>query len=431
MSFPLIIAGISKSIVEITDTIFLARYGTTELAAIGIAAAIYGISLCLALGLADGMQIIIGRRSGEEQPRKIGKVFNQGFYLMALSSVLMILLIFFAVPGFTASVFVSPAIAAAVNTYLQIAAFALLFQAFNLAYSAFYIAISKTRILIGAAAVLATTNICLDYVLIFGHLGLPELGITGTAIATLLAEMAAFLFLSLDLVRKRYTRSHGLFHFAKWNTDLAQGLCAISLPVSLDALVAMVKWFLLVVILEQLGENTLASANIIFSCYALMLIPIKSFAETICAMVSKLIGQNHKSQLKVLIRRTIKLSYAVVIPMLILTVLCPEDVLSIFTPDTKMIQSSLYGLLVITLATVIAVPADAYYSALEGTGDTRITLLIEIIIALCSLTYAWYAAIYLGLALEYILVAEMIGWALCLLLSWLCFRSGSWQRLKI
>jgi Na+-driven multidrug efflux pump len=117
--------------------------------------------------------------------------------------------------------------------------------------------------------------------------------------------------------------------------------------------------------------------------------------------------------------------------MLVFTVLCPEYVLSIFTPDKKMTQSSFHGLLVITLATVIAVPADAYYSALEGTGDTRITLLIEIIIALCSLAYAWYAAFYLGLALEYILVSEIIGWTLCLLLSWLCFRNGSWQRLKI
>ena len=63
ISFPIIIAGISESVVEITDTIFLAHYGVTELAAIGMADAIYSLVLFLSLGLVDGIQIIIGRRA--------------------------------------------------------------------------------------------------------------------------------------------------------------------------------------------------------------------------------------------------------------------------------------------------------------------------------------------------------------------------------
>lgn len=431
ISFPIIIAGISETIVDITDTIFLAHYGTTELASIGMADAIYGLSLFLTLGLVDGIQIIIGRRSGEEQPLEIGRVFNQGVYLLALSACLLILILILVVPGLTGDIFASAAVHTAVNNYLQIAAYALFFQSLNLALSAFYVGISKTRILIGAALVLAVTNITLDYLLIFGHMGLPELGIQGAAIATLTAEIATFVFLSLDVLRKRYHISYGLFRFGQWNTDLSRRLFSISMPVSLDALVDMTKWFLLIVIIEQLGEDTLARANIIFSCYALFLIPIESFSETICSMVSNLIGQKHESQLKVLIRRSIKLSYAVVTPLLILTLLFPEYVLSVFTPDDEMIQASLNGLLVITLVTILAVPAYAYYSAVAGTGDTRTTLLIQMLISICSLVYAWYAAIYLGLSLEYILLSEAIGWLVCFVLSWWWFRSGYWHRLKI
>ena len=81
ISFPIIIAGISETIVDITDTVFLAHYGITELAAIGVADAIYGLALFLTLGLVDGMQIVIGRRVGQERNAEVGAVFNQGLYL--------------------------------------------------------------------------------------------------------------------------------------------------------------------------------------------------------------------------------------------------------------------------------------------------------------------------------------------------------------
>ena len=98
ISFPIMIAGISETVVDVTDTIFLAHYGITELAAVGLAASIFGVALFLTLGLVDGIQIVISRRAGEEKPGAIGEVFNQGFYLLTLSSLFMILIIIFVVP---------------------------------------------------------------------------------------------------------------------------------------------------------------------------------------------------------------------------------------------------------------------------------------------------------------------------------------------
>jgi Na+-driven multidrug efflux pump len=217
ISFPIILAGISETIVDITDTIFLAHYGITELAAIGVADAIFGLALFLSLGLVDGLQIIIGRRTGQNQPDEIGRIFNQGLYLLTVSSLVLIFVLIFVVPALTTNIFASANVHAAVNTYLGVAAYALLFQSFNLAYSAFYVGISRTRVLIGAAVILALTNITLDYVLIFGQMGFPELGIEGAAIASLSAEIVTFLYLTLDVLRQRYSKIYGLFHFAKWN----------------------------------------------------------------------------------------------------------------------------------------------------------------------------------------------------------------------
>ena len=107
ISFPIIFAGIGETIVDITDTIFLAHYGVTELAAVGLADAIYGVALFLSLGLVDGIQITIGRRAGQEQTKEIGRVFNQGIYLLTLVSIALILVILFVVPAGTSAIFAS------------------------------------------------------------------------------------------------------------------------------------------------------------------------------------------------------------------------------------------------------------------------------------------------------------------------------------
>lgn len=431
LSFPLIVAGVSETVVEVTDTIFLAHYGLTEVAAIGLAGAIYSVALALLVGLVDGVQILLGRRAGEEAPSEIGRVFNQGLYLLAIAAVALILGIKLLVPGLTAEVLASHDVHRAVDDYLQIYAFALLFHAANLAYSAFYLAIGRTRVLIGATAVLAATNLVLDYVLIFGHLGLPELGIRGAAIASLTAEAAAFVYLSLDVMRRGYRRRYGLLRFAAWNSRLARHIGGISAPASLEGLVETLRWSLFLLIIEQLGEEALAKASIAYSIYTVLLIPVDAFSETVCSMSSNLIGQGRAGGIGTLLRRTTTLTYAVLAPLIVLTLMAPEALLSVFSPDEAFTGGIRPSLVVIALAALIAVPSAMAYAAVVGTGDTRAVLVFQLLISAVVLTTAWTFALPLALPLEYVWLAEVFGWGVALAVSLAWLRTGLWRRLKV
>jgi Na+-driven multidrug efflux pump len=169
ISYPLMLAGISETVIDITDTIFLARYGITELAAIGLADAWYMLFLFLSLGIIDGIQVITGRRAGQGREQEIGRVFNQGLYMLAIVSVLMTGLLYAAIDIGIGNLMASSDVMHAVESYLRIAIYSLFFQSVNLAFSAFYVSIGQTRILIGAALLLASSNIILDYLLIFGN----------------------------------------------------------------------------------------------------------------------------------------------------------------------------------------------------------------------------------------------------------------------
>ena len=184
-------------------------------------------------------------------------------------------------------------------------------------------------------------------------------------------------------------------------------------------------------IIEQLGETALAGATIIYSCYALFLIPVDSFSETVCTMVSNLIGQQQIPRLRQLIRRTIKLTYMVVAPVLLLSLGFPELVLSMFTPDESITRMAHDSLLVVIVITIVAVPAYTYYAAVIGTGDTGAILLIQLVMTASTVATAYYVALILGLALQYVWLAEMIGVLVCLALSWYWFKSGQWRKLEI
>jgi MATE family, multidrug efflux pump len=431
LSFPLIIASVNETIVGVTDAIFLSHYGMTELAALGLADSIYAMSLFLILGFVDGIQITIGRRAGEERHKEIGKVLNQGLYILTALNALMLLLVLYALPLATVKLVHSMDVHAAIELYLGIAIYGLFFHAFNLALSTFYVGISRTKVFIGATLILAVTNISLDYLLIFGNHGFAEMGIEGAAVASLSAEIAVSIYLFIDLVRKGYVQTYGLFIFEKLNSSLIRTLSVLSIPVSMEVLIGSLRWFFFFLIIEQLGEESLAIATIIFSCYALLLIPIEAFSETICSMVSNLIGQEEKEDIMQLVFKTIKLSYITVFPVLALTLFFPEYVLSIFATEDIIIQSAIVTLIVVILATLIAVPADIMASAVAGTGDTLATLAIEFLVSTSILGYAYYAALIANFSLESIWFAEIIGWGVCLVLSWFWLKFGLWKRLNI
>lgn len=431
LSFPLIIAGFSEAVIGITDTIFLSYFGTKELAAFGLASTIYALALFLIYGFVDGIQITIGRRAGEESHLQIGRVLNQGLYLLTAIAILMIILVIVAVPFATIELFQSKEVHTLVNLYLSIAIFGLLFHAFNLALSAFYVGISRTMVFIGATLILAVTNISLDYLFIFGNHGFPEMGIQGAAVASLVAEIAVSFFLIIDIIRRGYIQTYGLFLFESLDYAILKTLTLLSTPVAMVVLVESIRWFLFFLIIEQLGEEILAVATIIFSYYMLLLIPIEAFSETICSMVSNLLGQKDVKEVGRLILKTITLSYLTVIPLIIITFFFAENILAIFSADKTIISSASSILMVIVIATLLAIPADIIASAVAGTGDTTVTLAIEIIVSLSILYYVYYAGLIANLSLGSIWFAEIIGWGICLLLAWLWLKSGFWKRLYL
>jgi len=310
-------------------------------------------------------------------------------------------------------------------------AWGIAFTSANFAYSALFVGLGRTRVLIWATLVLAITNVGLDYVLVFGKLGFPALGIRGSAMGSLGAEIASFLFLTGYVLARIDVRRYGLFEFGSLDRRLIKALGRLSYPIALQALLEGLRWLAFFLIVERLGEVALAQSNIVYACYALFRIPTEGFAETACSMVSKLIGEGKAEKIEHLVREVISDAYLVSLPFAGLAFLAPGIVLSCLASEGPLVSGGEASLRVVSLAMLVIIPAEMWFVTVSGTGDTAAAFGIETVLTAAMVACGYVTALVLGLRLEYVWLSLPISWLACLSLSYAWVRAGYWRRVDI
>ena len=199
VALPMMISGFIQSIVLITDAAFISRYSTEAFDAVGNGGLIYITMYMCLLGMGDGAQIIIARRIGEERPEAIGRIFGSSVLMNCLLAAVLFVILYFIMPGAILGYSKNQEIAALQGDYIQIRSFALFFSMITIAIQAFFLAKGRTVVVLIAALITALSNVFLDYGLIFGEMGLPEMGLKGAALASTIADGFGMLFLLVYL----------------------------------------------------------------------------------------------------------------------------------------------------------------------------------------------------------------------------------------
>jgi putative MATE family efflux protein len=431
VSLPIILVEATETLDHLIDTLFLARVGVTELGAIAVADAMMLLFLILPLALVDGMQILTARRVGQRRPDAVGAVFNQSFLIvLGLSLVAMVLLKALS-PLVANWVVQSDAVGAAVNGYLQLDAYSIIFAGATFAFSALLTSMGKTRALIPATIIVVVMDVILNYIFIFGKFGCPALGMRGAALGSIGAELAATIFLTIYVWRNFDARKYGFFRFRRFDHRTTRLLTRISTPIAAQCVLEDVRWFVFFLIIEQLGTPALAVANIVFTCYSVFWIPTEGFAETACSLVSRYIGRNRAHRIGEVLRSTTGGALLATVPFLLLAFFAPQWLVWLFSSDVDLLGDSNASLRVVAFAMLIAIPAEMWFIAVEGTGDTTASLGIDFLLTLVMLGITYFAAIHMGWPMALVWLSLPITWMIGLALCYGWMKSGIWKRLEI
>ena len=273
-----------EQLINITDAVFLGHVGEVELGASALAGIYYLAIYMLGFGFSIGLQVMIARKNGEQHYQETGRIFFQGLLFLSGMAVLLCCFIHFASPFILRRLVSSDEIYQSVICYLNWRSFGLLFSFPFLAFRSFLVGITNTRALSGAAIVAVCINIPLNYWLIFKL----NLGISGAAMASSLAEFGAFLVL-LAYMRMGVNKIKYRLKFV-YDRKLLAKLLDLSVWSMLHAFISVAPWFLFFVAIEHLGHTELAISNITRSVSTLFFVVVNSFASTTGSLVSNLIG---------------------------------------------------------------------------------------------------------------------------------------------
>lgn len=431
IAYPIIFGNLAQTLIALTDTAFLGRVSAIALGASIMAGIYYYVFSTLAWGFSIGVQIIVARRLGEGRLERIGVVFEHGLLFVLLLSTALFLLLHFFTDQFLLNIIQSPNIYAAAMDYMYFRHYGIIFVCFNFLFRALYIGLSNTKVISFSTILMAGVNIFLDYVLVFGAWGFPEMGIGGAALASVCAEITAFVFFIIYTLLKLPLKTYALFAFHKIEGWLMKAILKLAFPTMLQKLLSFGTWFIFFVLVERMGEGPIAISGIVRSVYMLIMIPVFAFGATANTLTSRLIGAGRQKEVMPTLAKIFKLSIVSILPVLLCCLLFPSVMLSIYTNDTALAASSVTSLYVICIATISMSFGMTFFEAVSGTGNTNHALLLEVGVLLAYTFSVWFFAQVVATNVAWVWTSEITYGLLIGLASLFYIKKVSWQRRKI
>lgn len=430
IALPIMLGNMAQTIINFTDTAFLGHLDVVALGASMLSGLFYFVFTTIAAGFAIGIQIIIARRFGEKNYGKIGVVFEHGsLFVMFLGLTLFSILYFFS-DQLLLWLIDSQSIYEASCDYIAFRQFWILFVCFNFLYRALYVGISSTRVITYSTIIMAIVNIILDYCLIFGNLGFPEMGVSGAALASLCAEISAFAFFTSYTYIALRKSEFGLLKIHRVEPHLMGSILKLSTPTMAQKLFSFGVWFLFFVLIEKMGETATGISSITRSIYMILITPCFAFSTTTNTLVSRIIGEGHSDQVISVILKVLKNCLLCTVPIVAFVALVPLRIAGIYTDDMEFAKLVVPSIIVICSGTVFQCIGNAFFDAVSGTGNTRAALYMETIILVIYILFI-LAMTRLTTQVEWIWTAEIIYGVLLGTFSYLYIKSSKWSKTAV
>ena len=431
IAYPILISLLMENMIGLTDTAFLGRVGEVELGASALGSVYYLVIFMLGFGFGIGAQILIARRNGEKAYALIGPLFQQGLlFLLSLATVMFVISHTFT-PMVLRSLISSDEVYEAAVSYTNWRVFGFFFAFVAIMFRAFFVGITNTKTLTLNSIVMVLSNVVLNYVLVFGKLGLPAMGIAGAAIASSASEMISMVFFIVYTRLRIDHRKYGLFRFAGFSSKLLRGMLNVSVWTMIQMFVAISTWFFFFIAVEHLGERPLAVSNIVRSISGIIFMAVSAFASTASSLVSNQMGAGQQTLVMPTVRRIVGMCYLTIAPAALLFALFPTAVLRIYTDSIPLIDSSVSSLWVMLSAYLLTVPAIILFNTVSGTGNTRSALALEMTTLLIYILYTLYVVIYLQADVAVCWTTEHVYAIVMLLLACRYLKKADWQHKKI
>jgi putative MATE family efflux protein len=397
IALPIMGGMMSQNVLNLVDIGMVGRLGDAALAATGLGGFANYLAIAFIIGLSAGVQALAARRLGEGRDSETAVPLNGGLLLSLLLGVPMCAVLYLATPWAFQFLTEDPAVAQLGAPYLQVRLLSMVAVGMNFSFRGYWSAVHMTGIYLRTLLIMHTVNIFLNWVLIFGNLGAPELGVYGAGLATTLS-----LYLGTALYfwfAWRHARERGFLERVPARSTLWQQF-VLSLPSSLQQLFFAAGLVVLVWIVGRIGTAEVAAVNVLMTFHITALLPAFGVALACTTLVGNALGRKDEDDAERWGWDCAVLTLIYGLLLSVLLVIFAKPILAVFltNPDTRAL--AYWPMVLWALMIGFDCAGMVLMNALIGAGATRQAMWISVIAQwVFFLPAAWFVGPVLGFGL--------------------------------
>lgn len=423
LGLPIVVGQIGNIVLGFADTLMIGHYGMKELAAAGFVNNLIVLVIVFALGFSYGLTPVVGQMFGRGETARIGGALRGGLVSNSFLAILLILVstgIYIYLPYMGQP----HELLSLMRPYLLLHIISLPFICWINAFKQFYDAIGHTRMPMTVLICGNLFNIVGNYIFIYGHCGMSELGLVGAGLSTLLSRvLMSLVFILLFLSLRNYKDYRKGFFAGRTEYALFNRLNALGWPLALQMGMETAAFSLTAVLVGWIGTRALAAHQVAITISQLFFMVYYGLAAAVAVRISHFFGQHDISA----VRSTAKAGFHIILMVAsvisVPIIIFRNELGLIFTDDTEVCR--LVAMIVIPL--IVYQFGDGlqctYSNAMRGISQVKPLVWIAFIsYFVVSLPLSWLLGIYCGYGLVGIWSAFPISLMCAGILYYIMFR---------
>ena len=436
IAVPMVISYACDTIMTFTDRVFLSQIGSEEMNA-----SMAGGLSCLMMatffiGLIGYSTAMVAQYLGAGQKNRCAVVTTQAGILTLLAYPLILLAAPLGILSFEL-IPLSDAQRQPQILYFNILIYGTIFSLLRSMLNGFFTGIGKTRIVMIAGFAAMGVNIVTNYILIFGKLGFPAMGIRGAAFGTILGGAVSALVMLVAYFRPANVREYNIAKSFRFDAKVMKTILKFGYPAGLEMFLNFLAFVGMILAFHAHGPATATAVTIVFNWDMLSFVPLLGLQVAITSMVGRYMGAGQPDIAHRATMSGLKSSMVYGGGMLLLFVFGAPWLVQLFAPATPSASFAQTAQLATTMLRLAAfyVLADAviivFCGALRGAGDTFWTMCISVGLHWALLPIVLITLYVFGLS-------PITTWGLLVVtliisgvLFYLRYRSGKWRTIQV
>lgn len=379
---PLVLSTSTNTVQQFINRVFLSWYSPEALAASMPGGILSFTFLCFFIGMVSYANTFVAQYHGQNQPERVASAVWQAVWLSLASVVLIVPCALLARPVFALAGH-TPQVQSLEIEYFRILLLGGVFAILPAALSAFFTGLGHVRTVMWINILIGAVNIVLDYLLIFGHHGLPRLGITGAAYATVISTAIGSLAFLIAFLGSPLARQYRVWENRGFDRDLFLRLLRFGTPSGLHFMLDIFAWSLFIILVGRLGVTPLAATNLAFQVNSVIFVPMIGFAIATSTLVGQRLGQNEPALAARTTWSAFQMTFSYMAFIALFYVLTPRLFIAPFGAQADPAQFAAVQAEAIIMLRFVALysifdGANLIFSAaLKGAGDTLFIMLMS------------------------------------------------------